>query len=79
MDVKTVSESLKEKNIRASDLKFGFLGIGMMGSGILKNLLNSGHQVTIWSRTEDAVSYFLPCHLAYRHEDEKFCQQVVKE
>ncbi|CAG0913523.1 unnamed protein product [Notodromas monacha] len=59
VDVGTISESLRNKHIRASDLKFGFIGIGMMGSGILKNLLNSGHNVTIWSRRDDATKPFL--------------------
>ncbi|XKL64027.1 hypothetical protein PGB90_004113 [Kerria lacca] len=55
IDVTSVSETLKEKNISPSKLKFGFLGLGNMGCGILKNLLNSGHTVTIWNRTPDKV------------------------
>lgn len=39
-----------------SSLKFGFLGLGIMGSGIVKNLLNSGHSVVVWNRTPDKVS-----------------------
>lgn len=37
-------------------MKFGFLGLGIMGSGIVKNLLNSGHKVVVWNRTAAKVS-----------------------
>lgn len=67
IDVSKVSETLKEKNISPSKLKFGFLGLGNMGSGILKNLLNSGHQVTIWNRTPEKVSDELICVGKFDH------------
>ncbi|PZC80342.1 hypothetical protein B5X24_HaOG214859 [Helicoverpa armigera] len=51
LDLENVSETLLEKNIQASQMKFGFLGLGIMGSGVVKNLLNSGHKVVIWNRT----------------------------
>ncbi|XP_045778761.1 putative oxidoreductase GLYR1 homolog isoform X2 [Maniola jurtina] len=51
LDLENVSETLLEKNIKASQMKFGFLGLGIMGSGIVKNLLNSGHKVLVWNRT----------------------------
>ena len=47
----TSSQILREKDIQPSKLSFGFLGLGIMGSGIVKNLLNSGHTVTVWNRT----------------------------
>lgn len=55
LDVESVSQTLKEKNILPSALKFGFLGLGIMGSGIVKNLLNSGHSVIVWNRSPDKV------------------------
>jgi len=55
LDVKTMSQTLKEKNILPSNLKFGFLGLGIMGSGIVKNLINSGHSVIVWNRTQEKV------------------------
>uniref|UniRef100_A0ABD2VXM9 PWWP domain-containing protein n=1 Tax=Trichogramma kaykai TaxID=54128 RepID=A0ABD2VXM9_9HYME len=58
LDVATVSQALKDKNIQASDLKFGFLGLGIMGSGIVKNLLNSGHKVVIWNRSNEKSQGF---------------------
>lgn len=45
-----ISQSQKLQNIIASEKTFGFLGVGIMGSGIVKNLLNSGHKVVIWNR-----------------------------
>ena len=57
LDVNTVSA--KSKSIRASSLKFGFIGLGLMGQRLLKNLLNSGHAVTIWNRTPSKCKDFL--------------------
>lgn len=59
IDMTSVSETLKKKNIDPSQLKFGFLGLGIMGSGIVKNLINSGHQVTIWNRTVTKCRKFI--------------------
>lgn len=56
LDLENVSETLLEKNIQASQMTFGFLGLGIMGSGIVKNLINSGHKVVVWNRTAAKVS-----------------------
>ena len=32
--------------------QIGFLGTGLLGSGMVENLLRRGHQVTVWNRTE---------------------------
>ena len=32
--------------------KIGFIGIGLMGQGMSKNLLKAGYDVTVWNRTE---------------------------
>lgn len=53
-----VSSTLKLKNINPSALKFGFLGLGIMGSGIVKNLINSGHKVVVWNRTSNKCRKF---------------------
>merc|ERR1711997_873071 len=58
MDLVTSSQILREKDIQPSKLNFGFLGLGIMGSGIVKNLLNSGHSVTVWNRTNDKCKDF---------------------
>ena len=49
----------KSKTIKASSLKFGFIGLGLMGQRIVKNLLNSGHSVTIWNRTPTKCKDFV--------------------
>merc|ERR1719158_1239560 len=59
MDLVTSSQTLREKDIQPSKLNFGFLGLGIMGSGMVKNLLNSGHTVTVWNRTAEKVRDFL--------------------
>lgn len=59
IDMSATSKVLAEKDIQPSTLKFGFLGLGIMGSGIVKNLLNSGHSVTIWNRTLEKCKDFV--------------------
>lgn len=58
IDVKNVSEFVKEKQITPSSLTFGFLGLGIMGSGIVKNLVNTGHKVVVWNRTSSKCRKF---------------------
>lgn len=57
LDIGTVSA--KSKSIKASSLKFGFIGLGFMGQRLLKNLLNSGHSVTVWNRTPSKCKDFI--------------------
>lgn len=52
-----VSEKLK--NIKPSKLRFGFIGLGLMGQRLLKNLINSGHSVTVWNRTHSKCKDFI--------------------
>jgi len=59
LDLSISSQILRDKDIQASPLKFGFLGLGIMGSGMVKNLLNSGHSVTVWNRTAEKKDEFL--------------------
>lgn len=59
IDVNTVTETLKSKKIIPSTKKFGFLGLGIMGGGIVKNLLNSGHTVYVWNRTKSRCALFV--------------------
>lgn len=60
VDVRNVSELLKAKKIQPSSLRFGFLGLGIMASGIVKNLINSEHRVNLWCETPSKVSDFFP-------------------
>ena len=36
-----------------SKLTLGFLGIGIMGTAMVHNLLKSGYDVTVWNRSPD--------------------------
>ncbi|KAK2165560.1 hypothetical protein LSH36_48g00033 [Paralvinella palmiformis] len=49
-------EPILSKSIIPTPLKIGFLGLGIMGSGMVSNLLKSGHEVTVWNRTPSKVS-----------------------
>ncbi|XP_075035250.1 cytokine-like nuclear factor N-PAC isoform X2 [Mixophyes fleayi] len=40
-------------NVTPTDKKIGFLGLGLMGCGIVSNLLKKGHTVTVWNRTAE--------------------------
>jgi len=42
-----------------SKLTFGFIGLGTIGSEIVKNLLKSGHKVHIWNRTTEKVIIYI--------------------
>lgn len=46
---------MKTKKITPSGRTFGFLGLGIIGRGIVKNLLNSGHKVIVWNRNFSKV------------------------
>lgn len=58
VDMSQISQTLKSKNIKPSKLRFGFLGLGIMGCGIVKNLINSGHNVVVWNRTSTKCRAF---------------------
>ncbi|XP_062482725.1 cytokine-like nuclear factor N-PAC isoform X14 [Pezoporus occidentalis] len=45
-------------SITPTDKKIGFLGLGLMGSGIVSNLLKMGHTVTVWNRTAEKEEEF---------------------
>jgi NAD binding domain of 6-phosphogluconate dehydrogenase len=45
------------KQLNASPLKIGFLGLGTIGSAIVGNLLKTGHEVTVWNRTMSKVLF----------------------
>ena len=59
VDIGKTSQKLMDKNIEPSTMNFGFLGLGIMGSGIVRNLLNSGHSVTVWNRTAEKRDEFV--------------------
>uniref|UniRef100_A0A4W5MGV5 6-phosphogluconate dehydrogenase NADP-binding domain-containing protein n=1 Tax=Hucho hucho TaxID=62062 RepID=A0A4W5MGV5_9TELE len=48
------------KNVNLSFFyRIGFLGLGLMGSGIVSNLLKMGHVVTVWNRTVEKCDLFI--------------------
>nr|XP_014348196.1 PREDICTED: putative oxidoreductase GLYR1 [Latimeria chalumnae] len=46
-------------SIIPTDKRIGFLGLGLMGSGIVSNLLKMGHTVTVWNRTAEKCDLFI--------------------
>ncbi|XP_067317552.1 cytokine-like nuclear factor N-PAC isoform X4 [Anolis sagrei] len=46
-------------SITPTDKKIGFLGLGLMGSGIVSNLIKMGHTVTLWNRTAEKCDLFI--------------------
>lgn len=58
-DVTMNNSNAKAKSIRPSILRFGFIGLGFLGQRLLKNLLSSGHQVTIYNRSGEKCKQFL--------------------
>ena len=36
-------------------MRVGFIGLGRMGQGMVRNLLRAGHEVTVWNRTSEAA------------------------
>ncbi|XP_025085652.1 glyoxylate/succinic semialdehyde reductase 1-like isoform X2 [Pomacea canaliculata] len=47
----SMMNKLTNKAVIPTPLRIGFLGLGIMGQGMVMNLLRSGHEVTIWNRT----------------------------
>ena len=39
-------------------MKVGFIGLGGMGSGMARNLINAGHELTVYNRTRDRAESF---------------------
>ncbi|XP_041737343.1 putative oxidoreductase GLYR1 isoform X5 [Coregonus clupeaformis] len=55
-------------SIIPTDKRIGFLGLGLMGSGIVSNLLKMGHVVTVWNRTAEKVP-----------QDNQHCDLFIQE
>src|ERR1700704_6451427 len=39
--------------------ELGFVGLGVMGGGVVRRLLDAGHTVTVWNRTRDKADALL--------------------
>ncbi|KAH8395174.1 hypothetical protein KR222_005126 [Zaprionus bogoriensis] len=59
IDMSTRSNTLADRDIVPSDMTFGFLGLGIMGSTIVKDLIYTGHKVVVWNRTIDKCQPFV--------------------
>ncbi|KAH8328466.1 uncharacterized protein Dana_GF15736, isoform B [Drosophila ananassae] len=59
IDMNSRSNTLADRDIVPSEQTFGFLGLGMMGSTIVKDLIYTGHKVVVWNRTIDKCQPFV--------------------
>ena len=41
-------------------MRIGFIGLGIMGRGMVKNLVSKGHEVTLWNRTAATAKSLFP-------------------
>lgn len=58
IDLNKTSPAVEARNIKPSKLRFGFLGLGTMGGGMVKSLINSGHTVYVYNRTYEKCQQF---------------------
>ncbi|XP_033646289.1 glyoxylate/succinic semialdehyde reductase 1-like [Asterias rubens] len=49
----------KKEEIVPTDKKIGFIGLGLMGTGMAMNLIKTGHKVTVWNRTAAKCADFV--------------------
>ncbi|KAL8570307.1 hypothetical protein ACOMHN_011328 [Nucella lapillus] len=49
---------LQSRAVIPTPLRIGFLGLGIMGQGMVMNLLRSGHEVSVWNRTASKTREF---------------------
>ncbi|GFT34220.1 putative oxidoreductase GLYR1 homolog [Nephila pilipes] len=59
IDMSKASQTLTAKNIKPTSKKIGFIGLGMMGQRMVKNLLVTGHDVSIWNRSPEKCKIFV--------------------
>lgn len=57
--LKQIFENLKEREDMA--MKIGFVGLGIMGRPMAKNLVKAGHEVTVFDFNEEAVKDLAAC------------------
>lgn len=59
INLKNISPILAGKNVSPTNKVIGFLGLGIMGRAMVKNLIHSGHKVVVWNRTRAKCNDFL--------------------
>ncbi|MQL96320.1 hypothetical protein Taro_028998 [Colocasia esculenta] len=50
----------------ARELSVGFLGLGIMGSPMARNLMKAGYAVTVWNRTKSKCDHLLELGAKYK-------------
>lgn len=55
----TVDAVKSPSTFDSSSTIFGFIGLGIMGSNILNNILESGHECVVWNRTSSRCEEFV--------------------
>uniref|UniRef100_A0A6M2DQM0 Cytokine-like nuclear factor N-PAC n=1 Tax=Xenopsylla cheopis TaxID=163159 RepID=A0A6M2DQM0_XENCH len=59
IDLKSISPMLAGKSVTPTSKVIGFLGLGIMGRAMVKNLLHTGHKVVVWNRTRAKCNDFI--------------------
>ncbi|GFU31980.1 putative oxidoreductase GLYR1 homolog [Trichonephila clavipes] len=59
ISLKDFSSPLNKSNFVATSYNIGFVGLGVMGQRIVKNLIITGHKVTIWNRSARKCEIFV--------------------
>ncbi|XP_072040841.1 uncharacterized protein [Amphiura filiformis] len=56
---KHLPDNEEKPEIKATEKKIGFIGLGIMGTGMAMNLIKAGHKVTVWNRTASKCEDFV--------------------
>lgn len=51
-------------------MKIGFIGLGIMGKPMVKNLLKANYSVMVWNRSQPAVDEVVACGAVYASKEE---------
>ncbi|KAK9870041.1 hypothetical protein WA026_006136 [Henosepilachna vigintioctopunctata] len=81
LELNNLGDSPRNVSENISCLAFGFIGLGVMGTGIVKNLIAAGHRINLWNRTSDKCEeikktfkfglvqvYEAPCDVVYNSD-----------
>ena len=58
-------------------MKIGFIGLGIMGKPMVKNLLKAGYTVNVWNRSRKAIDEVVACGAVYASKEEIGAQSDV--
>ncbi|GFY58545.1 putative oxidoreductase GLYR1 homolog [Trichonephila inaurata madagascariensis] len=79
IDFSRATAVMRSRNVAPTSKKIGFIGLGMMGQRIVKNLLDSGHDVSVWNRTPNKCCQFteVGAHRCYTPYDIVLCCDII--